>query len=208
MGDSMAARVSQGDEFSKIMPGFGLRFLGFKRSTGIPNFVAWSVTSCHPREGRRDRTVGIDDPDRVSKANAGWYALATELKLFSAERLFLVSLDLSIDLAADRGSVDEDPAEMVWGLVELLDEWDIMGAGAASRILGWGFGCPGFAMSAVDGSVFVQGTVWQDSIGSSALPCPSQVPSLREMVRKNLGKPYRTAAENEDALSWLARTDC
>lgn len=201
----MVKRVLDGERLGEIMPGFGLKFLGLQFSTGIPSFAAWMVTSSSPEEGRYDRTVMLDDPDRVSKANADWYALATEFELFSVERKFLVSLDVSIDLTEARGAFGDEPGEHVWGLVELLEDWDIMGAGAASRILGWGFGCPGFAMSAVDGSVFVQGTVWQDSIGTAVLPNPGQVSSLREVVRRNVGKPYRTSAENEDALSWLAR---
>ncbi|MFI1192971.1 hypothetical protein ACH4T9_06870 [Micromonospora sp. NPDC020750] len=183
------------------MENFGFKFLGFQKSTGIPSFAAWMVASCRPNEGRRDRIVALADPDQVSKANADWYSLSEESGLF-ADRRFLVSLE--VPLMAPEGG-DEEVGELVWGLVELAEEWDVMGVGAASGVLGWGFGCPGFAMSSVSGSVFVQGTVWQDSIGIAVLPSPFQIPSLREVVRRNVGKSYRTTAENEDAMAWLAR---
>jgi hypothetical protein len=49
--------------------------------------------------------------------------------------------------------------------------------------------------------------MWQDSIGTAVLPAPHHVKGLRDVARLNLGKPYRTAAENEDTLAWLARRD-
>ncbi|OSP43550.1 hypothetical protein B7767_09545 [Streptomyces sp. 13-12-16] len=180
----------------------GLRFLGFRRGTGIPPYIAGMITSCHPDQGRRDRTVALDDPARVPKANAGWLELATELGLLSAARQFLLSISVP-----SPGAVDDTDVEGVWGLVELLEDWDIMGAGCAVGITGSRYGCPAFVMSALDGSVFVQGTVWQDAIGTVALPDPHRVRSLRDVARLNVGKPYRTAAENEDTLTWLARQD-
>lgn len=185
----------------------GLRFLGLKRSTGIPPYLAGMVTSCHPDEGRRDRTVDLEDPDRVAKANANWHQLAMEYGLFSEERRFLLSLPISAGSEGADNSADDEPPEAVWGLVELLDGWDIMGKGGEVRITGWDYGCPAFVMSAVDGSLFVQGTMWQDSIGTAVLPVPHRVKALRDIARLNVGKPYRTAAENEDTLAWLARGD-
>ncbi|MEO3777024.1 hypothetical protein ABGB16_09250 [Micromonospora sp. B11E3] len=188
------------------MAGFGFEFLSFERSTGIPSFAAWMVTSTHPNEGRRDRTVGIDDPERVSRANADWYELASDYGLFAEDRRFLVSLEVPLPSPVG-GADEEEVGELVWGLVELAEEWDVMGLGAASGVLGWASGCPGFAMSSLDGSVFVQGTVWQESIGTAVLPAPHKVASLREVVRRNVGKSYRTPAEDADALAWLARGD-
>ncbi|MFI6232051.1 hypothetical protein ACIBD9_00650 [Micromonospora sp. NPDC050784] len=183
------------------MADFGFRFLGLRTGTGVPNFAAWMVTSRQPNEGRCDRTVSLDDPDRVAKANADWYELSSEHGLFSKERRFLVSLELPLSDAVD------EVGELIWGEVELADEWDVMGLGAASGVLGWARGCPGFAMSSLDGSVFLQGTVWQDSIGTAVLPDTYSVASLRDAVRRNVGKPYRTAADNADALTWLNRAD-
>ncbi|MGW4751590.1 hypothetical protein [Streptomyces chartreusis] len=185
---------------ARKMADCGLRFLGFKNGTGIPPYVAGMVTSCRPDEGRRDETVALDDPARVTKANAGWFRLATEFRLFSVERRFLLSIRVPSPEA-----VDDTDVEAVWGLVELLDDWDIMGAGCAVGITGSQYGCPAFVMSALDGSVFVQGTVWQESIGTAVLSNPHLVQSLRDVARLNVGKPYRTAAENEDTLAWLAR---
>ncbi|MCT9005386.1 hypothetical protein [Streptomyces rhizosphaerihabitans] len=185
---------------AQAMKDCGLRFLGFRRGTGIPPYIAGMVTSCSPDEGRRDRTAALDDPALVPKANAGWFELATEFGLFSVDRQFLIYVGLP-----HPDAVDDTDVEGVWGLVELLDDWDIMGAGCAAGVTGSRRGRPAFVMSALDGSVFVQGTVWQDSIGTAVLPNPHRVQSLREVARLNVGKPYRTAAENEDTLAWLAR---
>ncbi|MFJ2896191.1 hypothetical protein ACIO87_15090 [Streptomyces sp. NPDC087218] len=191
----------------RVMPECGLRFLGLRRSTGIPPYLAGMVTSRHPDEGRQDRIVGLHDPDRVAKANVDWYELATEYGLFSEERRFLLSLPIPVVSEGADNSADDEPPEAVWGLVELLDAWDIMGKGGEVGITGWAYGCPAFVMSAVGGSVFVQGTMWQDSIGTAVLPVPHRVKALRDIARLNVGKPYRTAAENEDTLAWLARGD-
>ncbi|MCX5077955.1 hypothetical protein OG321_36510 [Streptomyces sp. NBC_00424] len=184
---------------AQVMKDCGLRFLGFRRETGIPPYVAGMVTSCSTDEGRRDRTAAFDDPARVPKANADWFELATEFGLFSADRQFLLSISVPHPDAADDTDV-----EGVWGLVELTDGWDIMGAGCAAGITGSPYGCPAFVMSALDGSVFVQGTVWQDSIGTAVLPNPRRVQSLQDIARLSLGKPYQSAAENEDTVAWLA----
>ncbi|MFK0258102.1 hypothetical protein [Streptomyces sp. NPDC090445] len=185
---------------AQAMKDCGLRFLGFRRGTGVPPYVAGMVTSCSTDEGRRDRTTALDDPARVTKANADWFELATAFGLFSVDRQFLLSISVP-----NPDAVDDTDVEGVWGLVELMDDWDIMGAGCAAGITGSPYGCPAFVMSTLDGSAFVQGTVWQDSIGTAALRNPHRVQSLRDVARLNLGKPYRSAAENEDTLAWLAR---
>jgi hypothetical protein len=46
---------------TQAMKGCGLRFLGFRRGTGIPPYVAGMVTSCRPDEGSRDRTGGLSN---------------------------------------------------------------------------------------------------------------------------------------------------
>ncbi|MFF1816477.1 hypothetical protein ACFVWG_04230 [Kribbella sp. NPDC058245] len=133
------------------------------------------------------------------KANADWFELATRFGLFSAESHFLLAISVPHPKA-----VDDTDVEAAWGLVELLDGWDIMGAGCAAGITGGPFGHPAFVMSALDGTVFLQGTVWQDSIGTCVLPSPNRVQSLRDVARLNIGDSYRTAAENEDTIAWLA----
>ena len=163
------------------------------------HFYAGMVTSCRPDEGRQDRTAAIDDPVSLSKANADWLEPATLFGLFSADRQFLLAISMP-----SPGAVDDTDVEGVWRLVELLDDWDIMGAGCAVGVTGGRYGCPAFVMPALDGSVFEQGTVWQDSIGTAVLPHPRRVRSLQDVARLNVGKPYRTTAEDEDALAWLA----
>ncbi|MGW0198110.1 hypothetical protein [Nonomuraea sp. NPDC003201] len=194
---------------ARLMAEFGMKFLGLMRGTGIPACIAGMTTTCSPEEGRRDRVVDRDDPDRVAKFNADWYELATEFGLFSAERRFLVLLTPAIDPVFDRAREEAEDWrnpiwwECMWGLAELMEVWDLAGAGAESGVLGSGHGYPGFTMSAVDGSVFVKGTVWQYSIGTAVLPMPHRSPTLRDLARRNLGT--RTAAENDDMLAWLAR---
>ncbi|GAA3417959.1 hypothetical protein [Streptosporangium vulgare] len=202
-------RILNEELVAGLMSSFGMKFLGLRHGTGIPTFVAGRVTSCGQEEGRRDRIVKLDDPNLISKFNSDWHEMATEFGLFSVDRRFLVSLSPAIDPVFDQAREETDdweaPSwwESVWGLVELLNDWDLAGAGAASRVLGAGYGHPSFAMSAMDGSVFVVGTVWQDSIGTAALPTPYCSPTLRDSARKSLGS--RTAAENEDLKAWLAR---
>lgn len=194
---------------ARLMLGFGMKFLGLKRRTGIPAFIGGMVTSCGREEGRRDRIVKLHDPDRVMKFNADWYAMATEFGLFSKDRCFLVSLSPAIDPVFDRAREEaedwKNPVwwESVWGLVELLNDWDLAGAGAASHVLGSGYSHPDFVMSAVDGSVFIAGTVWQDSIGTVVLPMPYCSPTLRSLARRSIRS--RTASEGEDLEAWLAR---
>jgi len=192
-----------------LMSSFGMKYLCLKRETGIPTVMARMVTCCGRDEGRRDRTVESRDPDRIAKFNSDWFEMATDLGLFSAGRRFMVSLSPAIDPVFDQAREEtdnwKDPAwwESVWGLVELDSDWDLAGAGAASRVLGAGFGHPSFATSAEDGSVFIVGTVWQDSIGVAAMPEPHRSPTLRELARRNMGK--RTASENRDLAMFLER---
>ncbi|GGY69758.1 hypothetical protein [Streptomyces omiyaensis] len=193
-------QVVEAEILAQGMKSCGLRFLGFRRGTGIPPYLAGTVTSRRTDEGRRDRTAPLDAPDRVARANAGWFELATETGLFSDDRRFLLAVNVPRP-----GAVDDTDVEAVWSLVELLEDWDIMGAGCEAGITGSRHGFPAFVMSALDGSVFVQGTVWQDGIGTAVLPAPHRVESLRETARLNVGKPYRSAAENADTLAWLER---
>jgi hypothetical protein len=197
------------------MSGFGMQFLGLRRKTGIPPLLATMTTCCGANEERHDRVVAFDAAERVARFNADWYAAATEFGLFSVERQFLVALTPAIDPVFDQAREEtddwENPAwwEHTWGLVELHDNWDLAGAGAASGVLGSRHGYPGFVMSATDGSVFVVGTVWQDSIGVAVVPQPHRSPTLRELAHRNLNLTgRRTAEEREDLLKWLARAEC
>lgn len=191
------------------MLAFGMRFLGTRRGTGIPTRIARVTTCAGPEDGRRDRIVDLNDVDLIARFNAEWCALATEHGLFSAERQFLVALTPAIDpaFAQEREETDdwEDPAwwEYVWGLVELQEDWDIAGAGAESGVLGSAYGQPAFVMSAIDGSVFVVGTRWEDGIGVVALPQPYRSSTLRELARRNLEAGGRTEEEEQDMQAWL-----
>lgn len=199
---------------AELMSSFGMRFLGVRRRTGIPPWVASLVTTVGPREGRHGRTVSRSHPDSVEIFNRDWYALSSEAGLFSGEHQFLVSLNPGIDPDFDRAreAADdpEDPSwwECEWGAVELQDGWDLAGQGAASGVVGSGHGYPGFVMSSMNGSVFVVGTVWQEAIGVSVLPRPHCSSTLQEAARRYLAG-RRTASEREDLVAWLTRgEDC
>ncbi|MEV4476527.1 hypothetical protein [Nonomuraea sp. NPDC049504] len=192
------------------MSAFGMRFLGLKRGTGIPTRLTGVVTCAGGNDGRHDRIISLEDEDRVTRFNAEWYELATEYKLLSADRQFLVALTPAIDpvFAQAREATDdwEDPAwwEYTWGLVELEESWDIAGAGAASGVLGSTYGEPAFVMSSLDGSVFVAGTRWEDSIGVAVVPEPYRSSTLRKLARRNLDVGRITEEEEKDLRVWLA----
>ncbi|KAA2258832.1 hypothetical protein F0L68_23730 [Solihabitans fulvus] len=158
--------------------------------------AAWLATSCSQEDGRRDIVVSQSDPDLVEKANAAWFQLASDGGLLGADREFLVGVDF-----ADR---DEIPI-LRWVRVQLMDEWDIVGAGAASGILGWAYGRPGFAMLSLDGSVVVRGTVWAEAVGLLLVPFPHRVQIIRSYVERVVLNPNTSSYDRAVGETWLRR---
>jgi hypothetical protein len=118
----------------------------------VPVWHAWLITSCGKEDGGRDITVGLDDPDLIRKTNSAWLWIAEETGLLAESRQFFVGID-----KAPEG----EAAELFWWKVRLAEDWDLVGIGSATRVLGSGYGRPGFVMLSSDGEIIVAGTVWQ-----------------------------------------------
>lgn len=103
----------------------GLLFIERERGeVELPLKPNRSAASSRPEDGRfdarPDEVVDVDDPDLVTKVNAGWLRMATEFGLFDEQREFLISINCSDDV--------DDP-EQAWVRVRLLADWDIAGSG-------------------------------------------------------------------------------
>ncbi|MFD8997893.1 hypothetical protein [Streptomyces abikoensis] len=135
----------------------------------LPLKAAWLLAACGPGDGRKDAWVDgwVDEdvPGLEEEANKGWFALAVEQGLFGPEREFLVHVPFDGDSSG-------------WVRVRLLDEWDIMGAGAASGLLGSGSGYPEFVMASLDGRVGMRGTTYQSGVSSIVVPEPWRAPTV------------------------------
>ena len=155
----------------------------------IPPTLATVVIN-YPSESepRRYSTVEVGVEDLVARANAGWFQLASENGLFSADREFLVAVKQS--------------DQWWWAHVRLAESWDVMGRGAAG-ILGNGEGYPGFVMMSLDSEVVIRGDVWQTEIGAVLGRSPSTNVQLRDYARWKA--EYSPTPEYEKAaiLRWL-----
>ncbi|MEU4212313.1 hypothetical protein AB0F13_20330 [Streptomyces sp. NPDC026206] len=150
----------------------GLQLLpGGVPAVTTPPSVMSLLTTCGNEDRRRDAAVDgeawadgwlEENPDFVPRANAVWHALAVEHQLFGPEGDFLLLVGRH------------------WRRVHLLDEWDLIGAGSASRLLGSATaGCPEFAMTSLDGRVALRGTTYQSCISSLVVPVPWLAPTVR-----------------------------
>ncbi|MFF1542222.1 hypothetical protein [Streptomyces sp. NPDC058291] len=160
----------------------------------LPVAAAWLATSCRREDGRRDETVARDDPRLIEKANEAWFRLAVDHGFFGGDREFLLGVNYA----------DDDSAPILrWARVRLSQEWDIMGAGAASGVLGSAAGFPEFAMLSLDGDVILRGTTWQRSVGSLVVPHPHRVKIIRDYVVRRSANPRTSAAERAEGEAWL-----
>jgi hypothetical protein len=181
-------------ELSILLGNAGLHLIGRGGDGQLPVAAAWLATSARPEDGRRDELVDKNDPELVVKANQGWYRLAEQHGLFTEDRLFLLGVDFA---GPDAGPL------LRWVTVKLGPDWDVMGAGAASGVLGSGVGMPEFVMLRLDGSVIVRGTTWQRSIGSLVLPNPRGVPVIASYVERLLANPATSPSDRRAAAHWL-----
>jgi hypothetical protein len=182
-------------EFAASLLDAGLQWCAAEAVGGaLPVAAAWLATSCRREDGRRDETVRRDDPQLIEKANDGWFRLARDHGFLGEDREFLLGVN-----HAD----DESVPILRWARVRLLQEWDIMGAGAATGILGSAAGLPEFAMLSLDGNVILRGTVWQESIGSLLVPDPHRVKIIRDYVERRSANPRTPAAERAEGEAWL-----
>jgi len=151
-----------------------------------PIFVVGLLAPCHPEDGRCDAWVDgwvyEENSGLVEAANAGWFALACEHGLFGEDQEFL--------LAVPAEQQDDDGDEVFeWRRVRLLDEWDLVGAGA--ELLGSGSERPKMSMSSLDGSIVMRITTYPSGVSSIVLPEPWRAAT----VRSHMGRIAELAAQ-------------
>ncbi|MFI8181020.1 hypothetical protein ACIF70_10920 [Actinacidiphila glaucinigra] len=131
-------------------------------------------------------------PQLVKRLKEDWYDFAVSKGLFDHRREFLVQLPQGTRThrAALRNlHGDERTAPSLRTRVRLLERWDIMGRGAVSAFLGIHSGHPGFAMMALDSSVYVCATTGE--VGANVFTV--RHPARSENVLRH--------------LEWMARRD-
>ncbi|MFJ6141594.1 hypothetical protein [Kitasatospora sp. NPDC092286] len=161
----------------------------------IPANAAWMASACRPDDGRFDEEFDFQDTELVQKANEAWLAMAQQYGLLDQSQEFFLSLTIP--------GPNGFPV-VRWGLVQLKDEWDLMGTGTANGLLGGPYGRPGFVMLSKAGYTVVAGTTWQDGIGVLAVPNPHRASAIRNFMEKT---PRGSVSEEEYAniQNWLSR---
>ncbi|MCX4703684.1 hypothetical protein [Streptomyces sp. NBC_01373] len=149
-----------------------------------------------------------DTPRLVEQLNEDWYDLAVSSGLLDQRREFLVQLPQGTRThrAALRNMHgDGCTAPAVWTRVRLLERWDIMGRGAASAFLGVHAGHPGFAMMALDSSVYVHASTGEIGVDVLAVPHPDRSENiLRHLEWITLhDSPYVNREFKERIAVWL-----
>ncbi|WP_051767122.1 hypothetical protein [Streptomyces sp. NRRL S-37] len=150
----------------------------------VPDAVPGSAIP-HVVGYERERVFGFHlvdykDPRFVERLNEAWYDLATSSGLIDGNREFLLRLPRGTRTAEE----DRRRRTMrVWHRVRLLERWDLMGAGAAT-FLGVRAGLPGFAMLALDNSVWLLADTYETGAAVYAVRDPAGSPGvLRELER-------------------------
>ncbi|MGW3669384.1 hypothetical protein [Streptomyces sp. NPDC005141] len=150
-----------------------------------------------------------DTPRLVERLNEDWYDLAVSSGLLDDRREFL--LQLPQGTRTHRATLqnlhsDSHTAPALWTRVRLLDHWDIMGRGAASAFLGIHAGHPGFAMMALDGSVYVIASTGEIGVDVLAVRHPDRSENiLRYLEWITLrDSPYVNREFKERIAVWLA----
>lgn len=180
----------------------------------IPNAVPAGTMPYVVGYGEEDVSGGFfhryDTPRLVGRLNADWYDLAASSGLFDERREFLLQLPQgtrSHRAALDHMHSGNWAAPALWTRVRLLDRWDIMGRGAESAFLGVRSGHPGFAMSALDGSVFVSCSTGEIGVGVLAVRHPDRSENilrrLEDIARDR--SPYVNREYRQRVAAWLAK---
>ncbi|MFF7549030.1 hypothetical protein ACFZCU_36150 [Streptomyces canus] len=148
-------------------------------------------------------------PRLVERLNADWYDLAVSSGLLDHRREFLVQLPQgtrSHQAALRHLHSDSDTAPAVWTRGRLLERWDIMGRAAASAFLGIHAGHPGFAMMALDSSVYVHASTGEIGVDVLAVRHPDRSENvLRHLERIAVhDSPYVNREFRERIAVWLA----
>nr|WP_240982607.1 hypothetical protein [Streptomyces sp. S3(2020)] len=149
-----------------------------------------------------------DTPRLVERLNEDWYDLAVSTGLLDDRREFLVQLPQGTRThrAALRNLHGDSASPALWTRVRLLDPWDIMGRGAASAFLGIHAGHPGFAMMALDSSVYITASTGETGVDVFAVRHPDRseniVQHLEGIVLRDSPDVYREFKER--IAVWLA----
>ncbi|MFD8024055.1 hypothetical protein ACFV6G_27005 [Streptomyces lavendulae] len=173
----------------------------------IPDAVPASAVP-HVLGYERDRIFGgffveYEDPRLVERLNEGWYDLALSCGLLDGNREFLLMLPSGTRTAARARRLRHRMP--VWHRVRLRERWDLMGAGAAS-FLGIRSGHPGFAMLALDNSVWLLADTYESGVGVYAVRDPARSPGvLRELERLAGEDVYRDPVFRREVTAWLER---
>ncbi|MFD7703674.1 hypothetical protein [Streptomyces caelestis] len=172
----------------------------------MPDAVPGSAIP-HVRGYERERVFGFrlvdyKDPRFVERLNEAWYDLATSSGLIDGNREFLLMLPRGTWTAEE----DRRRRTMrVWHRVRLLERWDVMGAGAAT-FLGIRAGHPGFAMLALDNSVWLLADTYETGAAVYAVRDPADSPGVLRELKWESEQPARKDGDREfrrEVSVWL-----
>ncbi|MCQ4045921.1 hypothetical protein ACFOSC_17120 [Streptantibioticus rubrisoli] len=184
-------------ELSASLADAGLTLLGMidPATPLIPPTLATFASSCPEEGGVSFVTVSSAEPRLPEVANFEWHRLSREGGLFGEDNAdFLVAVN-----CADANS----PKIWQWAKVRLSDDWDIVGAGAASGVLGNGACHPAFVMLSLDGNVIVRGDEGETSLDFTLVRDPHRNQTLRRRGEWMASRP-RTDEFTRAALErWL-----
>jgi len=161
----------------------------------LPPGLAATATSYREGDGWAGAGVDVDDPALIANANAGWFRLAVEGGLFKG-----IGSEFLVSVTRAEGA---EPNQW-WARVSLAEPWDIMGAGAATGILGIVAGHPAFVMSSLDGTVVLRGTTWESEIGCLLVRNPHRIDAYRQFLERKITNPRTTDRDREVIQRWLA----
>ncbi|MCX5379379.1 hypothetical protein [Streptomyces sp. NBC_00091] len=149
-----------------------------------------------------------DTPRLVERLNEDWYDLAVSSGLFDHRREFLVQLPQGTRThrASLRNTHEGVQPPSLWTRVRLLERWDIMGRGAGSAFLGVYAGHPGFAMMALDGSVYVLASTGESGVDVYAVAHPDRSENVLRCLEWIAGydNPWGNREYRQRIAAWLA----
>ncbi|MEV8016796.1 hypothetical protein AB0O76_10695 [Streptomyces sp. NPDC086554] len=189
-------------ELAQSLADAGLKYLGMADDSAPlmpPNLASFANSTA--AEGRAVG-VGLENglPDLQATANSEWYRLAMNEGLFPAD-------DPEFLLSVSAGD-PESPRVLWWARVALEAEWDLAGAGAASRVTGNGWGHPEFVMLSVDGDVVARGSTGEEYTDLVFLRDPHRIQSIRNFGADMAHWPDLPKATRDAVARWLEHTAC
>ncbi|MFE6906533.1 hypothetical protein [Streptomyces erythrochromogenes] len=162
------------EELRRQLSSAGLEFLDIQApAVTLPPDPLWMISACSEHDGALDEFFDFGQVGLIDAANAAWFKMANEIGAIGSEREFLLSINLA--------GGEERPV-LRWARVRLSSEWDVMGAGTESGILGGPRGRPGFVMLSVDGNSALAGMTWEGE-GQIAIRGISDLRRAKPIVR-------------------------